>query len=343
MGNIGLVYIAARRFSDSGVPFDDLISEGSIGLLRAVEGFDIERGIKFSTYAFRAIARFMFRAVQDGVGVIRLPRSAPEPDRVGGRMRIRRSRFAREILAARRFARFVLSLNVPAKGGERPLGETIAARAEVEGDHDNSSALARHLGELTERQRRVLHWAYGLDGDEPWTNEQIGKALGVSKQRACQIEQLARKRLRESFGLEPRSIRYEHGGLDHLRGGHRAGSDAITGAKLTEAQVIEIKRRLVAGEGTKALSGEFAVDPATIRSIARNESWAHIDWASLGLPAVPERSRALHWIPSKVAEVAAMYESGASTAEIAIAFDTAPYNIRRVRRQLINKRVASPP
>jgi RNA polymerase sigma factor (sigma-70 family) len=211
--NLGLVHSAAQAYRGRGVPYDDLIQEGTLGLMQAVERFDPDRGVKFSTYA----AWWIRRALIDAVGqarAIRLPTSArrglaavkaaerelrdsaPEAiaDRTGlGAGRVRSLRDAAHVSA---------SLDEPVGEDSTPLIELVADPDAVDpwhrlDEHEMRRRVWSLLKVLPRRHREVLVRRYGLVGGEEQTHAQVAAALGIGNERSRQLEHEALRRLRE--------------------------------------------------------------------------------------------------------------------------------------------------
>ena len=215
--NLRLVRSLAQRYRRRGVPYEDLVQEGTIGLLRAVEKFDHRRAGRFSTYAVWSIRRSLADAVVDE-RTIRIPsqasyrrasilraeheleRSAPgSPSTEAISDRIGLS--ARSVRALREAASVTASLDEPIGETGTTLGELIPDDHAVDpwrqtDERESQRLVWTMVGLLPHRHREVLLRRYGLRGEEPATHAEIGARLGVGEERSRQIEREALHRLR---------------------------------------------------------------------------------------------------------------------------------------------------
>jgi RNA polymerase primary sigma factor len=222
--NLRLVISQARRYQGQGLSLEDLIQEGMLGLIRAVEKFDWRRGFKFSTYGTLWIRQAIQRGLHNSGRTIRIPVHIGQRERKVNRTeRELAAKLSRDptdeeiaeaaelpldqVIEAREVSRSLASLDKPVgDDGEAALGDLLPSDA-PEPEEEVGAALGdarvrQVVAELPEDERTVIALRFGLTGDEPRSLREAGEALGISPDRTSRLEARALRRLADSGQLD---------------------------------------------------------------------------------------------------------------------------------------------
>jgi RNA polymerase primary sigma factor len=218
--NLRLVVSQARRYQGHGLPIEDLVQEGMLGLIRAVEKFDWRRGFKFSTYGTLWIRQAIQRGLQNSGRTIRIPVHVAQRQtkvrRIESELSTKLGRDptdeeiaavaeleVEEVAEIREITRGLASLDQPVgDDGESALGDLLPSDrpdpSDEVADMMREQQVADVVARLPEPQRKVIELRFGLSGDEPRTIRQTGRELGITAARASELEDEALRRLANS-------------------------------------------------------------------------------------------------------------------------------------------------
>ena len=222
-GNLRLVITLAKKFNGQGLSFLDLVEEGNLGLIRAVEKFDFDRGFKFSTYAIWWINQAMKRAVENQTKTIRIPIHTletikkwaktwemlqfklgrnPSSKEMSKKLRLPAAKIKR-IVDAMKISKSIGSLDAPLNDEMGIFLKDVIKDKAKEGSPDGiistlklNQQVEEAMQKLNEKQNQVIRLRFGLDGDGSHTLQDIGTRMHLSRERVRQIEKVALDRLR---------------------------------------------------------------------------------------------------------------------------------------------------
>jgi RNA polymerase primary sigma factor len=217
--NLRFVVMIAKRYRNHGVPLDDLINEGNIGLIQAAERFDPERGIRFVSYAIWWIRQAILKAIHENIRLIRLPRSRagelsrieamrqdavmqtgiqPRLEQIAGALVLEEG----ELVKLMQAAQGTLSLDNPETFGGCLEDRSVPKPEEVLVGASLKQEVGTVLGRLSEREAHILQDRFGLAGRTRISLLEAGRKHGLSKERVRQIEKKALRKIRAADGVQ---------------------------------------------------------------------------------------------------------------------------------------------
>ncbi len=247
VANLGFVTKVAREYINMGLPMEDLLSEGSIGLIRAASRYDHRRGARFITYASWWVRKSILTALADQAWTIRIPAYQRKKGDVCASGAV--------------YGYRAVSLDAaPGEAGGRSIKDTLADGASEDPERavirrEDLARLARCLPDLSERERSALVRRYGLEGGRGATLKEVAAELGLSRERVRQIEHSARSRLRA--WMDAGRVRLRGTGGRERRPGFPATSRLAAGQESEDLR-LEVEHETARGGSRDSLE----VDPA---------------------------------------------------------------------------------
>ena len=215
--NMRFVLKVAIQYRHCPIPLPDLVSEGAMGLVRAIDSFDASRGLKFISYAVWWIKAYITRAINENGSLIRLPANQHLRVRKALKEQARGKDIDEDIRELIQLGERGISFDSPLKSDTKTtfsevLADTKASNPEADAEAENFATITRDLlAELPEREAKVIAGIYGINQESPQTLREVGESMGISHERVRQLRDQALRRIRMLHPID--SIREKTGGL----------------------------------------------------------------------------------------------------------------------------------
>ncbi len=206
--NMRFVLSVALRYSHSSIPLPDLVSEGGMGLMHAIDGFDASRGNKFISYAVWWIKAYITRAINENGSLIRLPANQRLRVHKALKEQARGKEIGEDIRELIQLGERGISFDSPLKSDTKTtfsevLADTKASNPEADAEAENFAAIARDLlAELPEREAKVIAGIYGIGQEARQTLREVGETMGISHERVRQLRDQALRRIRQLHTID---------------------------------------------------------------------------------------------------------------------------------------------
>jgi len=213
--NMRFVLKVAIQYRHCPIPLPDLVSEGAMGLVRAIDSFDYSRGLKFISYAVWWIKAYITRAINENGSLIRLPANQHLRVRKALKEQARGKEIEEDIRELIQLGERGVSFDSPLKTDTKTtysevLADTNATNPEADAEGDNINLLTRELlAQLPDREAKVIAGIFGINQEAPQTLREVGESMGISHERVRQLRDQALRRIRKINPKESLRERYD--------------------------------------------------------------------------------------------------------------------------------------